>query len=86
LPAEARPGLAQVALALARLVDDPRAVNQQAAAAKTLAMLLDRLRSASARGRRGGHGTGAATSSGTGSAGTAGFLVASPLMTAPIKN
>jgi hypothetical protein len=43
LAAEARPGLAQIALALARLMDDPRAVNQQPAAAKTLAMLLDKL-------------------------------------------
>jgi hypothetical protein len=35
-------------------MDDPRAVNQQPAAAKTLAMLLDKLHAASARGRRGG--------------------------------
>jgi hypothetical protein len=52
--AEARPGLAQIALALARLLDNPKAVNQQPAAAKVLAALLDKLRSASARGRRGG--------------------------------
>lgn len=37
---EACPGLAQVALALARLMDDPRAVNQQPAAAKVLASML----------------------------------------------
>jgi hypothetical protein len=52
--AEARPGLTQTALALARIMDNPRAVNQQAAAAKVLAVLLDKLRSASARHRRGG--------------------------------
>src|ERR1700744_6247925 len=37
LAAEARPGLAQVALCLARLMDNPRAINQQPAAAKVLA-------------------------------------------------
>ena len=53
--ADARPGLAQIALALARLMDNPRAVNQQPAAAKALVTLLDKLlRSASAQGRRGG--------------------------------
>jgi hypothetical protein len=52
--AEARPGLAQVALALARIMDNPRAINQKAAAAKVLASLLDKLHSASARGRRNG--------------------------------
>jgi hypothetical protein len=50
---EARPGIAQAALAMARVLDNPRAVNQQPAAAKALASLLDRLCSASARGRRG---------------------------------
>jgi hypothetical protein len=50
--AEARPGLAQTALALARILDSPRAVSTQAAAAKVLAVLLDKL-SASPRGRRG---------------------------------
>ncbi|HSS23876.1 MAG TPA: hypothetical protein VLL82_05625 [Mycobacterium sp.] len=54
LAAEIRPGLAQAALALARILDNPRAVNQQPAAAKALAGLLDKLRSASAHGRRGG--------------------------------
>ena len=52
--ADARPGLAQIALALARTIDDPKATNQRAAAAKVLAALLDKLRSASGRGRRGG--------------------------------
>jgi hypothetical protein len=54
LAAQARPGLAQAALALARVLDNPRAVNQHAAAAKVLSVLLDKLRAASARGRRGG--------------------------------
>jgi hypothetical protein len=49
-----RPGLAAVALAMARLLDDPKAKNQQPAAAKVLAALLDKLRSASTRGRHGG--------------------------------
>jgi hypothetical protein len=39
---------------MARLMDNPKAVNQQPAAAKVLAAMLDKLRSASARGRRGG--------------------------------
>ena len=43
---EARPGLAQAALALARLLDNPRAISQQAAAAKVLATLLDKLHQA----------------------------------------
>jgi hypothetical protein len=51
--AEARPGLAQAALALARILDNPKAVSQQPAAAKVLGALLEKLRSASARGRRG---------------------------------
>ena len=51
---EARPGLAQAALAMARILDNPRAVNQQPAAAKVLAVMLEKLRSVSARGRRGG--------------------------------
>ena len=41
---EARPGLAQTALALARLMDDPKAKNQQPAAAAKLADILDKLR------------------------------------------
>jgi hypothetical protein len=52
--ADIRPGLAQVALALARLMDNPRAMSSKPAAAKVLASLLDRLRSASTGGR-GGH-------------------------------
>jgi len=43
-----------VAPALARILDNPQAINQQPAAAKVLAALLEKLRSASARGRRGG--------------------------------
>jgi hypothetical protein len=49
-----RPGVAQIALALARILDNPKAVSSQPAAAKVLAGLLDKLRSASAHGRRGG--------------------------------
>jgi hypothetical protein len=52
--ADIRPGLAQVALALARLMDNPRPMSSKPAAAKVLASLLDRLRSASTGGR-GGH-------------------------------
>lgn len=52
--AGARPGLAQIALALARVLDNPKAVSSQPAAATVLAALLDELRSASAHGRRGG--------------------------------
>ena len=54
LASQARPGLAQAALAVARVLDNPRAVNQHAAAAKVLSALLDKLRAVSARGRRGG--------------------------------
>jgi hypothetical protein len=39
---------------LARILDNPKAVGSQPAAAKVLASLLDKLRSVSARGRRGG--------------------------------
>jgi len=52
--AQSRPGLAAAALALARILDNPRAVSSQPAAAKTLVVLLDRLFSASPRSRRGG--------------------------------
>ena len=48
-----RPGLEAAAMALARLMDNPRAVSTQPAAAKVLGALLEKLRSASARGRRG---------------------------------
>jgi hypothetical protein len=58
--AETRPGLAQAALAMARILDamarildNPTAVGQQPAAAKVLGTMLDKLRSASAQGRRG---------------------------------
>jgi hypothetical protein len=50
---EAGPGLAQVALCTARILDNPKAVNQQPVAAKVLVSLLDKLRSASAQNRRG---------------------------------
>jgi hypothetical protein len=50
---DARPGFAQAALAIARVLDNPRAVSSQPAAAKVLAALLDKLRSASASGHRG---------------------------------
>jgi hypothetical protein len=53
LAAQARPGLAQAALAMARLLDNPKAVSSQPSAAKVLSALLDKLRAASARGRRG---------------------------------
>jgi hypothetical protein len=53
LASETRPGLAQAALAMARILDNPRAVNQQPAAAKVLRSFLDELRSAAARRRRG---------------------------------
>ena len=48
-----RPGLAQAALALARILDNPKAINQQPAAAKVLAGLLGELRKGSAQRRRG---------------------------------
>jgi hypothetical protein len=54
LAAQARPGLAAAALALARVLDNPPAISSHASAAKVLATLLDKLRAASARGRRGG--------------------------------
>jgi hypothetical protein len=56
LAAEARPGLAQAALALARILDNPRATSSQPAAAKVLGTMLDKLFSASACGRRGNLG------------------------------
>lgn len=42
--AEVRPGLANAALELARLMDNPYATNQKPAAAAKLAELLDKLR------------------------------------------
>jgi len=53
LASQARPGLAHAALALARILDNPKAVNQQPAAAKVLVSMLGKLRSASPAGRRG---------------------------------
>jgi hypothetical protein len=53
MAAETRPGLVAIALAMARLLDNPKAVNQQPAAAKVLAAMLEKLRQASAPGRRG---------------------------------
>lgn len=53
LAAEARPGLAAIAISLAQLMDDPKARNQQPAAAKVLSALLDKLHRAGAQGRRG---------------------------------
>jgi hypothetical protein len=41
--AQARPGLAQTALALARIMDNPKATNQQPAAASKLTEILDKL-------------------------------------------
>ncbi len=54
LAAEVRPGVAQAALALARILDNPKATNHKPAAAKVLVALLDKLRLASARCCRGG--------------------------------
>lgn len=49
-----RPGVAQTALSLARVLDNSLAASSQPPAAKVLATLLDKLRSVSAPGRRGG--------------------------------
>ena len=51
--AEARPGLAQAAMAMARVLDNPRAVSSQPAAAKVLTTVLDKLHSVGAQSRRG---------------------------------
>jgi hypothetical protein len=51
--AEARPGLAAIAAALARLLDDPTAKTPKPAAAKVLVSVLDTLRKGSAQGQRG---------------------------------
>jgi hypothetical protein len=50
---QARQGLAAMALSLAQLMDDPRAVNQKSAAAKVLTSLLEKLHEVGARGRHG---------------------------------
>jgi hypothetical protein len=51
--AESRPGLAQIALALARIMDNPRALSSQPPAAKVLTTVLDKLHSVGAQSRRG---------------------------------
>jgi hypothetical protein len=43
LASQARPGLAQAALALARILDNPKAINQQPAAARQLVAVLNAL-------------------------------------------
>ena len=48
-----RPGLAAAAVALAEILDNPKAVSSQPAAAKVLSALLGKLRSVSAGGHRG---------------------------------
>jgi hypothetical protein len=48
-----RPGLVQIALSLARLLDDPSARNQAPAAAKVLVSVMDTLHTGSAQERRG---------------------------------
>jgi hypothetical protein len=44
---EARPGLAQIALTLARILDNPKVISTQPSAAKVLVVLLDKLRKGS---------------------------------------
>lgn len=48
-----RPGLAATALALARVMDNPKATYSQPAAAKVLVALLEKLHSASGQARHG---------------------------------
>jgi hypothetical protein len=48
-----RSGLVETTLALARIMDNPRAVSSQPAADKVLAALLDELHTGSAHGRHG---------------------------------
>jgi hypothetical protein len=52
LPAQTRPGLVAIALAMSRILDSSRAASAQPAAAKVLVTVLDTLRK-SAQGRRG---------------------------------
>jgi hypothetical protein len=54
LAAQARPGLAQVALALARIMDNPRAVATQPAAARQLVAILGTFVKAGAAAREAG--------------------------------
>ena len=51
--AVSRPSLAAVAIAMARILDNPRAKSTQPAAAKVLVSALDALHKSSAQGRRG---------------------------------
>ena len=53
LGAHQRPGLAAAAFAMARILDNPKAVSSQPPAARMLSTLLDKLRSASAGRHRG---------------------------------
>jgi hypothetical protein len=53
LGSSARPGLVAAAVAMARILDNPKAVSSQPPAARVLTSLLDKLRSASAQGPRG---------------------------------
>lgn len=53
LGADPQPGLVAAALALARILDNPKAVSTQPAAAKVLVALLEKLRSVATRGHRG---------------------------------
>jgi hypothetical protein len=51
--AVSRPSLAAIALAMARILDNPRAKSTQPPAAKVLVSVLDTLHKGSAQGRRG---------------------------------
>jgi hypothetical protein len=53
MPAQTRPGLVAIALAMARILDSSRAASAQPAAAKVLVSVLDTLHRGSAQGRRG---------------------------------
>jgi hypothetical protein len=53
LPAQRRPGLVAIALAMARILDSSRVVSAQPAAAKVLVSVLDTLHKGSAQGHRG---------------------------------
>jgi hypothetical protein len=47
---DSRPGVVQIALALARIMDNPKVVGSQPAAAKVLGSLLDKLGAVGAQG------------------------------------
>jgi hypothetical protein len=53
LAAQTRPGLVQIAIAMARLLDNPRVASAQPPAAKVLVSVLETLHKGSAQGRRG---------------------------------